>query len=74
LGSIILLHIGKSSLYYQAKKPFSTNGELKLLDAINNICSDFPSYGYRRITKQLQNNGHKIGKKLVKKAPWSTWV
>ena len=63
-----LLHIGKSSLYYQPKKPFSTNGELKLLDAINNIYSDFPSYGYRRITKQLQKDGHNIGKKLVKKA------
>jgi len=34
-----LLHIGKSSLYYQPKKPFSTGGELKLLDAINNIYS-----------------------------------
>ncbi len=67
-----LLHIGKSSLYYIPKKPFSTGSEIKLLDAINNIYSDFPSYGYRRITKQLQNDGHNIGKKLVKKA--STWV
>ena len=48
-----LLHIGKSSLYYQPKKPFSTGNELKLLDAINNIYSDFPSYGYRRIHSQL---------------------
>ena len=48
-----LLHIGKSSLYYQPKKPFSTSGELKLLDAINNIYSDFSSYGYRRIHSQL---------------------
>jgi len=63
-----LLKIGKSSLYYQPKKPFSTGGELKLLDAINNIYSDFPSYGYRRITKQLQIDGYNVGKKLVKKA------
>jgi len=63
-----LLHIRKSSLYYQPVKPFSTGGELKLLDAINTIYSDFPSYRYRRITKQLQNDGHNIGKKLVKKA------
>jgi putative transposase len=63
-----LLQINKSSLYYRAKKPFSTGKEIKLLDAINNIYSDFPSYGYRRITKQLQLDGHNIGKKLVKKA------
>jgi len=63
-----LLHIGKSSLYYIPKKPFSTGSEIKLLDAINNIYSDFPSYGYRRITIQLQNEGYNVGKKLVKKA------
>jgi putative transposase len=63
-----LLHVSKSSLYYEPKKPFSTGREIKLLDAINNIYSDFPSYGYRRITKQLQNDGYNIGKKLVKKA------
>jgi len=63
-----LLHIGKSSLYYQPKKPFSTDKEIKLLDAINNIYSDFTYYGYRRITKQLQNDGFNIGRKLVRKA------
>jgi len=63
-----LLHIGKSSLYYQPKKPFSTGGELKLLDAINNIYSDFPSYGYRRIHSQLLRDGYNVGKKMVKKA------
>jgi putative transposase len=63
-----LLHIGKSSLYYRPKIPFSTDGELKLLDAINNIYSDFPSYGYRRIHSQLLRDGYNVGKKLVKKA------
>jgi putative transposase len=63
-----LLHVNKSSLYYKAKKPFSSDKEIGLLDAINNIYSDFPSYGYRRITKQLQKDGHNIGKKFVKKA------
>jgi len=63
-----LLSISKSSLYYQPKKPFSTGKEIRLLDAINNIYSDFPFYGYRRITKQLQNEGFNIGRKLVRKA------
>ena len=59
-----LLHVSKSSFYYQATKPFSTGGELKLLDAINNIYSDFPFYGYRRIYKQLLRDGHNVGKSL----------
>ena len=63
-----LLNINKSSLYYKTKKPFSTNTDIQFLDAINNIYSDFPSYGYRRITKQLQKDGHNVGKKLVRKA------
>ena len=63
-----LLQINKSSLYYEPKKLFSTDSEIKLLDAINNIYSDFTSYGYRRITKQLQNDGYNVGKKIVKKA------
>ncbi len=63
-----LLNISKSTLYYQPIKPFSKKGDLKLLDAINNIYSDFPSYGYRRIHKQLQRDGYNIGKKFVKKA------
>ncbi len=37
-----LLRVNKSSLYYEPKKPFSTGSEIKLLDAINNIYSDFP--------------------------------
>jgi putative transposase len=63
-----LLHISKSTLYYNPTKPFSRGSDLKLLDAINNIYSDFPSYGYRRIHAQLLRDGHSIGKKFVKKA------
>ncbi|MCK5855196.1 MAG: IS3 family transposase, partial [Sulfurovaceae bacterium] len=63
-----LLQINKSSLYYNPKKPFSTSKETSFLDAINDIYSNFPSYGYRRITKQLQRDGFNVGKKLVRKA------
>ncbi len=63
-----LLKISKSSLYYEPIKPFSTSREIKLLNAIDNIYEEFPSYGYRRMTKQLQRDGYNIGKKLVKKA------
>ena len=40
-----LLQVSKSSLYYTPTKPFSRGKDLKILDAINNIYSDFPSYG-----------------------------
>ena len=63
-----LLHVNKSNLYYSPIKPFSTNGELHLLDEIDNIYSDFPSYGYRRIHAQLLKYGYAVGKKFVKKA------
>ena len=63
-----LLQINKSSLYYKPTKPFSTGEDIGLLDAINNIYSDFPSYGYRRIQAQLLRDGYSIGKKFVKKA------
>lgn len=52
-----LLNVSKSSLYYTPTKAFSTGKDMKLLDAINNIYSDFPSYGSRRIHSQLPCKG-----------------
>ncbi len=63
-----LLHVSKSVLYYNPVKPFSTDGDLRVLDAINNIYSDFPTYGSRRIHAQLNRDGYSVGKKFVKKA------
>jgi len=63
-----LLHVSKSVLYYTPTKPFSSGSDLKILDAINNIYSDFPSYGSRRIHAQLLRDGFNVGKKFVKKA------
>jgi len=63
-----LLHVSKSVLYYKPTKPFSSGSDLRVLDAINNIYSDFPSYGSRRIHAQLLRDGHSVGKKFVKKA------
>jgi len=63
-----LLHVSKASLYYSPTKPFTTSSDLRLLDAINNIYSDFPSYGSRRIHAQLLRDGFNVGKKFVTKA------
>ena len=63
-----LLNISKSSLYYQPVKKFSSEGELELLNAINDIYSEHPYYGTRRIVTALQNMGFNIGRKLVRSA------
>lgn len=63
-----LLHISKSSLYYEHVKPFSTDKEIRLLNAIDDIYEAFPSYGYRRLTAQLQRDGYNVGRKLIRKA------
>ena len=54
-----LLHVSKSSLYYIPTKQFAKASDLKVLDAINNIYSDFPSYGSRRIHSQLLRDGYR---------------
>ena len=63
-----LLNISKSSLYYQPVKKFSSEDELELLNAINDIYSEHPYYGTRRIVTALQNMGINIGRKLVRSA------
>ena len=61
-----LLHISKSSLYYQPVKKFSSLKDLKLLDAVNKIYSEFPYYGTRRMMTALENEGYKVGRKRIK--------
>jgi putative transposase len=63
-----LLNISKSSLYYEPIKKFGSKEELKLLNAINDIYSEFPYYGTRRLVTALANLGFDVGRKLVKSA------
>lgn len=61
-----LLNISKSSLYYQPVKKFSSESDLKLLNMINDIYSEFPYYGTRRMLTALENEGFTVGRKLIK--------
>ena len=63
-----LLHIAKSTLYYTPVKKFSTEWEIKLLNALNEIHSEFPYYGTRRLVTALENEGYRVGRKLIKSA------
>ena len=63
-----LLHIAKSTLYYEPVKKFSSDADIKLLNMLNEIHSEFPYYGTRRLVTALENEGFAVGRKLVKTA------
>lgn len=62
-----LMNIPCSTLYYQAKKkPLEKiQEEMGLRDEIEKICLNFPRYGYRRVTKQLNRTGWVVNHKKV---------
>jgi len=61
-----LLNISKSSLYYEPVQKFSSNDDIKLLNMVNDIYSEFPYYGTRRMLTALENEGFTVGRKLIK--------
>ena len=63
-----ILHIAKSTLYYEPAKRFSSEEDLKMLNTLNDIYSEFPYYGTRRLVTALENEGFKVGRKLIKSA------
>jgi len=63
-----LLGIAKSTLYYTPVKRFSSEADIKFLNALNDIHSEFPYYGTRRLVTALENEGFWVGRKLIKSA------
>jgi putative transposase len=61
------MKLARSSFYYQSKSQaighLQTQADLR--DKIEAICLEFPGYGYRRVTKQLQHDGRQINHKKV---------
>jgi len=57
----------RSSFYYKpkVKDPEELKKEADLRDRIEAICLEFPRYGYRRVTKQLQHEGRRVNHKKV---------
>jgi len=51
-----LMKIARSTLYHKPKEKSleQLKEEMDLRDQVERICLDFPRYGYRRVTKQLQ--------------------
>jgi putative transposase len=61
-----ILNISKSSLYYTPVQKFSIDEDMKLLNMVNDIYSEFPCYGARRMLTALENKGFSVGIKLIK--------
>jgi transposase InsO family protein len=61
------MNLARSSFYYKpkVKDPERMKTEADLMDRIEAICLEFPRYGYRRVTKQLQREGWVVNHKKV---------
>ncbi len=59
-----LLGLSRSTYYHT---PTNKEYDDKLIDEILKIQEETPFYGYRKVTKELQNRGFNIGRKSIKK-------
>jgi putative transposase len=60
-----LLSVSRSSLYYQPVQP--STEEVAIKHRIDEIYTEFPFYGSRRITVQLRREGREINRKTVQR-------
>jgi len=60
-----LLEVSRSWFYMRQSQPERNPTEVALRAAIEQIVLEFPGYGYRRVTKQLQRNGWTVNHKRV---------
>ena len=63
-----LLNVSKTAFYYKKKEPFNSREELNILNAIDEIYTEFPYYGTRRMRVALKEKGIHIGRNLIKRA------
>jgi putative transposase len=60
-----LLGVSRSWYYARAGEPTAQEDDVALRDVIEQIVLDFPGYGYRRVTRQLERDGWAINHKRV---------
>ena len=61
----LLLKVPRSTLYYKPE-PVG-DGELALMRAIDVIYTKWPFYGARRMVRELDEQGHKVTRKRVRR-------
>lgn len=57
------LGLPRSSAYYEPRPA----EDRPLIDALTEVAGRWPTYGYRRLTKQLQREGHAVNAKRVRR-------
>lgn len=66
------MNLHRRTYYY---KPKEKHSDKALIPRIEQICLDFPRYGYRRVTKQLQREGwiinHKKIARIMREKGWN---
>ena len=63
-----ILHIAKSTLYYEPIKKFSKEEDIRFLNALNDMHTEFPFYGTRRLSDALARENFTVGRKALKTA------
>jgi putative transposase len=58
------MNIARSTFYYRRKTALPEK-DAEIIDRIEAICLEFPGYGYRRVTRQLQHEELNINHKRV---------
>lgn len=66
-----LLDVSRSGFYKWLQRSvildIDQNSEIQIREQIQNIVIEFPGYGYRRVTIELQNRGYAVKEKIVRK-------
>jgi putative transposase len=64
-GLCQVLEVSRSWYYEKQNRPETSEAEVELRDAIEQIILDFPGYGYRRVTHALKRTGWTVNHKRV---------
>lgn len=64
------LEVSRSGFYKWFQRSISLdndqNSEIQIREELQNIVIEFPGYGYRRATIELQNRGHSVTEKMIR--------
>ena len=62
-----LAEVSRAGFYRQSRPPVVPPEELALRDAVQRVALEWPAYGSRRITHELQNRGWRVNRKRVQR-------
>ena len=62
-----LAEVSRAGFYRQSRPPVVPPEELVLRDAVQRVALEWPAYGSRRITHELQNRGWRVNRKRVQR-------